>query len=65
MDTLLTIILVAFILVLSIRASMPARQQPTLIYVQQEPAGTGGLGCLPFVVMLGVVLLVFTLITAR
>jgi hypothetical protein len=65
MDTLLTIILVTFILVLSIRAALPARQQPTVIYVQQEPVAAGGQGCLPFVVMLGVVLVVFTLISAR
>jgi hypothetical protein len=56
-------ILGAFVLALVVRSGQPT-QSPTVIYVQPEQAASGGLGCLPFVV-LSVVLLFILLLLER
>jgi hypothetical protein len=57
-------ILGVFVLALVVRSGQPTQPPPTVIYVQPEQAASGGLGCLPFVV-LSVVLLFILLLLER
>jgi hypothetical protein len=51
MDTLLIVILIAVVLALVVSALRPA-PRPQIIYVPIEtPAQSGGLGCLPLIVV--------------
>lgn len=55
MDTLLTIILIGFVVVLAMSVLRPA-PRPEIIYVQVEPQSPAGAGCLLPLIIAGIVL---------
>lgn len=63
MNTVIVIGLVAAVLLVAVgRIGSPQPQPPQIIYVQVAPVeSAGGVGCLPLVILVGVILLAIAL----
>lgn len=62
MNTVIVIGLVAAVLLVAVgRIGSPQPQPPQIIYVQVAPVESAGGGCLPLVILVGVILLAIAL----